>query len=64
MTHIITTRLIPHFVYLSLEMTLTEEKKNPQQDKLHKKVVSADLNNLHLADPCGARGWPVHAAPG
>ena len=27
-THIITTPLIPHFVYLSLEMTLTEKKKN------------------------------------
>ena len=28
MTHIITPRLIAHFVYLSLEMTLTEKKKN------------------------------------
>ena len=65
MTHIMRTPLIPHFVYLSLEIALTAKKKNLRAaKKMHKKVVSADLNNLHRADPCGARGWPVHAAPG
>ena len=64
MTHIMRTPLIPHFVYLSHEIALLQKKNLRAAKKMHKKVVSADLNNLHRADPCGARGWPVDAARG